>query len=499
MTQWDLAQPGHGARAWIASRPATLVMVLVIAVLFSCTSARAEPHPTHLRRATAARQVQTSPAHHAKPQNTPSKSRSRRSTSARRSAPLARSRHHAHPVPVDDHDQPVLHRASSPHGAAMRPNRNFAVAHPSRHLQVPTASEANPTSQQGPNSSTLDAQAEPLTVNDFLRAANAPESSPGGIYASGESHPEDEVSSSLARAAALTPSVTQATHSIVPTRVEAASRGTSSAPLAPTAPSDIVGAPLAPAEKSRRAASAENNLPSSELHAPSRDELTEEVERPLVLPGLYRNGRLVVPPPLRGTREILVHQNTMADDEGLKRVQDNQDLHRLRSARQLVDLPESASLHINPELAGDRRCARPWTVHFAEDVARAYYARFHAPLQVNSAVRTVAYQVRLRRVNGNAAGISGDAASPHLTGEALDFGKHGMSVQQIAWMRLYLSPLMQSGKLDVEEEFQQACFHVSVYRTYAPPSRRHSAAHTEVAQLREPRGPRTALRADQVQ
>lgn len=155
----------------------------------------------------------------------------------------------------------------------------------------------------------------------------------------------------------------------------------------------------------------------------------------------------------------------------------------------LVDFPESASLRVNPEMGADRRCARPWTVRFAANIARAYYERFHQPLQVNSAVRTVAYQVRLRRVNGNAAGTEGEVASPHLTGEALDFGKHGMSTAQIAWMRLYLRPLMQSGKLDVEEEFQQACFHISVYRSYAPdmPALRRRYARSEVAQVREPR------------
>jgi hypothetical protein len=185
----------------------------------------------------------------------------------------------------------------------------------------------------------------------------------------------------------------------------------------------------------------------------------------------------------------------VADDEGLDRIQDDYDLRRMRSARLLVDFPESASLRVNPELAGDRRCARPWTVHFAADIARAYYERFHEPLQVNSAVRTVEYQMRLRRVNGNAAGIDGDVASPHLTGQALDFGKHGMSTAEIAWMRVYLLPLMQAGKLDVEEEFQQACFHISVYRTYLPAARRRLVSRREVAQLHEPRVPKAASRA----
>jgi hypothetical protein len=288
----------------------------------------------------------------------------------------------------------------------------------------------------------------------------------------------------------------------VTARFEAAPAESEPAAIESTPPSDLVGAPYAAPERATRTAEARNESPSARFRGPTRQELTEEVEQPVVLPGLYRNGRLLVPAPLKGTREILVHQNLMADDEGLQRVQDDDDLRRMRATRQLVDFPESASLHVNPELAGDRRCARPWTVHFASDVARAYYARFHQPLQVNSAVRTVAFQLRLQRVNGNAAGIDGDVASPHLTGQALDFGKRGMSTAQLAWMRMYLLPLMQAGKLDVEEEFQQSCFHISVYRTYfpnlptLPATRRRSIARNEVAQLHVPRVPKGASRAD---
>jgi len=187
---------------------------------------------------------------------------------------------------------------------------------------------------------------------------------------------------------------------------------------------------------------------------------------------------------MRGTREILVHQNLIADEEGLTRIQDDEDLRRMRAERMLVDFPESQSLRVNAELAGDRRCARPWTVLFAREIALAYYMQFHQALQVNSAVRTVAFQLRLERVNGNAAGIGGEMASPHLTGQAIDFGKHDMSTAEIAWMRTYLRPLMQAGKVDVEEEFQQACFHISVYRSYAPdmPAPRRMVRR-EVAQL----------------
>lgn len=203
--------------------------------------------------------------------------------------------------------------------------------------------------------------------------------------------------------------------------------------------------------------------------AGSPREMAEQAVQPRVLP-LYRNGHLVVPPPLRGSREILVHQNQMADAAGLQRIQDDGQLDQLRSTRQLVTLASNESLRVNPELPDGRRCARPWTARFAQDIARAYYARFGQPLELNSAVRTISYQLRLQRVNGNAAAIGGETASPHLTGQAIDFGKRGMSMAEIAWMRAYLLPLMQAGVIDVEEEFQQACFHISVYRGYGAAS-----------------------------
>lgn len=127
-------------------------------------------------------------------------------------------------------------------------------------------------------------------------------------------------------------------------------------------------------------------------------------------------------------------------------------------------------MQVDDRLPADRRFCRPWTARFLANLARAHYARFHTPLQVNSAVRTVEFQQRLMRINGNAAPAEGDTASPHLTGQAVDLAKRGLSRTEIAWMRGYLLPLVQEGKIDVEEEFQQACFHISVYKKYLPPA-----------------------------
>jgi uncharacterized protein DUF5715 len=214
---------------------------------------------------------------------------------------------------------------------------------------------------------------------------------------------------------------------------------------------------------------------------PQLKSIAEEAASPAILPVLYnKRGRLIVPPPLKGTHEILLHQNEVADREGLERIQNSADLLDMRNKRMLVPLPSSYALQIDDRLPVDRRYTRPWTAVFLRSMARAHYAHFHSPLQVNSAVRTVEFQQHLIRINGNAAPAEGDTASPHLTGQAIDIAKHGLSRTEVAWMRGYLMPLIQEGKIDVEEEFQQSCFHISVYKKYLPPAnvpRRDLATH----------------------
>lgn len=514
MTQWGLAARQHNARGRTLSRGAAVMTALSVVVLWLGCSAIAVAHPMQMRRMSIARQSSSVNQRHAKPHagasrahaaNNWAKSTKGASVKSRQSsngvaqrkangpvgktAARSRTRHPKHPVQVDDQVLPVFHSAS----ASRRRGHNSSLARPRI-----AAAEPLPA----PSTDTAQTTSTPLTVNDFLHAAKSPApvvAPESGIVATGESHPDEDISSTPLHPAAASAKPLQTKQPAVLARVEAAPAATTRTPVEHAAPSDLVATPALAAETSTHTDPAAEDSEGAAFRSPSRQELMAEVEQPMVLPGLYRNGRLVVPAPLRGTREILVHQNMMADDEGLQRVQDDADLRRMRSTRQLIDFPESASLHVNPDLASDRRCARPWAVRFASDVARAYYARFHEPLQVNSAVRTVAYQVRLRRVNGNAAGITGEAASPHLTGEALDFGKRGMSLQEIAWMRGYLLPLMRGGKLDVEEEFQQACFHISVYRAYLPASKRRAVVRREEAQLSEPRVPKIASRVDQVQ
>lgn len=173
-------------------------------------------------------------------------------------------------------------------------------------------------------------------------------------------------------------------------------------------------------------------------------------------------------PPLRGSLESLMRQNQRDESEGLVRIENDAQLDQLEASGDIVPVPVSYSLRVNPDLPANRRYCRLWTAHFLADLARSHYARFHRPLQVNSAVRTVEFQRALMAVNGNAAPADGDIASPHLTGAAVDIGKKGMTFQELSWMRAWLLPLQTAGKIDVEEEFYQSCFHVTVYRGYAP-------------------------------
>jgi hypothetical protein len=175
-----------------------------------------------------------------------------------------------------------------------------------------------------------------------------------------------------------------------------------------------------------------------------------------------------MPPPLRGSLDSLERQNEKAEADSLERIEDEDDLADRIARKMLVPVPTSAALTVNDNLPESHRYCRPWTAQFLADLARAHAAQFHGPLEVSSAVRTVAYQKRLIATNGNAAPAEGDVVSPHLTGSTVDIAKKGLSRQQIGWMRGWLLPQQQSGKIDVEEEFQQSCFHITVYKTYAP-------------------------------
>jgi hypothetical protein len=333
---------------------------------------------------------------------------------------LAKPTHpHAHKTEAPTHRRPTAASAHTSHGSTRVHTHTTATHHQSRH----TISSRTKAIARQPELSSAEANRRKATSDDFLRAASAPAEVPAPVAIHGTSRPEqlDE-----------------------PTSHDQQRQSASK-------PASVVG------------------VVRSNTRRPELPTVEEAVATPVILPTLYnKRGRLIVPPPLKGSHEILVHQNQVADRDGLDRIHDDEDLLNMRSERLLVAIPTNDDLQIDERLPGNRRYCRPWTAQFLATLARAHYAHFHSPLQVNSAVRTVEFQQHLVHVNGNAAPAEGDTASPHLTGQAVDIAKHGLSLTEIAWLRGYLLPLVQEGKIDVEEEFQQSCFHISVYRKYLP-------------------------------
>ncbi|HEX3891453.1 MAG TPA: DUF5715 family protein [Terracidiphilus sp.] len=193
-----------------------------------------------------------------------------------------------------------------------------------------------------------------------------------------------------------------------------------------------------------------------------------------VAPDPFLNKNIVKMAPLRGSLESLIRQNEKTNADNLERIENDTDLQARISNGQLVRVPESSGLAVNPALPDDRRYCRPWTATFLKDLSQAHETQFHHSFEVSSAVRTVEYQKHLMRTNGNAAPAEGDVASPHLTGATIDIAKRGLTRSELYWMRNRLQALQDQGKIDVEEEFRQSCFHITVYKSYvgAGPARK---------------------------
>lgn len=171
-------------------------------------------------------------------------------------------------------------------------------------------------------------------------------------------------------------------------------------------------------------------------------------------------------PVLRGSRDSLLRQNLEIDRLQLPRIQDEYELEQLKLREELVAIPATSYLRFDAGLDPERRYAKAWTRDFVGDLGRAFYAEFRRPIQVNSAVRTVENQRRLRRRNRNAAPIEGDTASSHLAGLTVDIAKRGLTRKQHKWLVEYLKPLRDQGLIEAAEERRQACFHIMVYERY---------------------------------
>ena len=169
----------------------------------------------------------------------------------------------------------------------------------------------------------------------------------------------------------------------------------------------------------------------------------------------------------RPSHESLLLQNAEVDRLNLPRIQDETELEALKADGSLVAIVPSESLRIEPSLDPSRRFCRPWTLDFVNDLSQAYYNRFHQQIQLNSAVRTVKVQKKLRRHNRNAAPYEGETASSHLAGVTIDLQRRGLNKYQIRWVEHYLFYMKSLGLVEPEEERRHWCFHVMVSGHYS--------------------------------
>src|ERR1700756_4381018 len=182
---------------------------------------------------------------------------------------------------------------------------------------------------------------------------------------------------------------------------------------------------------------------------------------------MHRFHRIPWNPVFKPSHESLLLQNEEIDRLNLPRIYNDAQLERLKASGDLVPIVPGESLRIQPSLDPARRYCRPWTLDFVQDISEAYYKEFHQQIQVNSAVRTVLVQKKLRRHNRNAAPESGVTASSHLAGLTVDLQRRGMSKAQVKWMEEYMKPLKELGLVEPEEERRQWCFHIMVSGAYS--------------------------------
>ncbi len=169
----------------------------------------------------------------------------------------------------------------------------------------------------------------------------------------------------------------------------------------------------------------------------------------------------------RPSHDSLLRQNEEIDRLDLPRIQDDDELEALKASHDLVPIEADERVRFDPRLDPSRRFCRPWTRDFVADLGEVYYSEFHDQIQVNSAVRTVMGQRKLRRHNRNAAPAEGDTASSHLAGITVDLQRRGMSKVQIHFVERYLFYLKAIGLVEPEEERRQWVFHIMVAERYS--------------------------------
>lgn len=169
---------------------------------------------------------------------------------------------------------------------------------------------------------------------------------------------------------------------------------------------------------------------------------------------------------LVGSKESLKKQNEVADREGLVRIKTMAELRRMVEVKRLVPIPQS--MKVDPKLDRARQFGLPRVADFLDVFGVDFIDAFGKLLQVNSAVRPIEFQnFLILSKKLNAAPVSGDRASSHLTGATIDIEKRGLSKDELLWVRGKLLHLEDLDLLEATEENYEPVFHIMVFASYS--------------------------------
>jgi D-alanyl-D-alanine dipeptidase len=135
-------------------------------------------------------------------------------------------------------------------------------------------------------------------------------------------------------------------------------------------------------------------------------------------------------PLLKGSPESQVKQNAEADRVQLVRINNDVELEEMKAGGLLVKIPDTPGVRVDERLPEHLRFVRPWVATFLVELGKDFKEHFGEEIQINSAIRTVEYQILISKRNKNAAPVTGAKRSSHLTGAAIDIAKLPLSERQ---------------------------------------------------------------------
>lgn len=150
-----------------------------------------------------------------------------------------------------------------------------------------------------------------------------------------------------------------------------------------------------------------------------------------------------------------------AEEDGLRYLKDDREFLRLQSLGILVPLEDTPHLRVSGRHVPLKwRFVLPWTKAYLEALAAEFHGVFGRPLQVNSAVRTVAYQKAIARENQNAI----VDPPPHTTGATVDLAILTLAPEELGWLQMKLLADEAAGRIEATEETIRRCFDIMVRR-----------------------------------